>query len=335
VNALVVPTNSSERLADFLAAWAPWPWDLIIVVQDEPELALTIPPGLELEAAARLRAFSWAEIDDTLDDPGLISRNDSAIRSFGFWQAWRAGAEIIFTLDDDCYPTDDDLVAAHRDNLYRTPMWTSPVPGLRVRGLPYRRLGVLPDVQISMGLWRGTPDLDAITTLAGVVDPAVDRVTAAPTRVMSPHQFFPMSGMNLAFRREVTCLMYFAPMGRGQPYGRFDDIWCGILAQRICRHLGYSIVSGRPHVDHRRASDPFRNLVKEAPGIAVNERLWETIGALRLQAGTPVGCMREAGEALAATADDYLVGWGRSIISWCGLFADAPDRSPELDLTQG
>ena len=84
---------------------------------------------------------------------------------------------------------------------------------------------------------------------------------------MSPHQLFPMSGMNLAFRRDVACLMYFAPMGLDQPFARFDDIWCGLLAQRICRHLDYSIVAGRPHVDHRRASDPFRNLVKEAPGV--------------------------------------------------------------------
>ena len=120
MNALVVPTNSRERLADFLSAWAPWPWDLIIVVQDEPELDLTIPDGLEYDAAQRLQGFSWTEIDGMLADPTVISRRDSAVRSFGFWQAWRAGAEIIFTLDDDCYPSGDDLVGRHRDNLYRT-----------------------------------------------------------------------------------------------------------------------------------------------------------------------------------------------------------------------
>jgi hypothetical protein len=332
VNALVVPTNSRERLADFLAAWAPWPWDLIIIVQDEPEVGLTVPAGLEADAAERMQAFSWTEIDRILADPAVISRGDSAIRSFGFWQAWQAGAEIIFTLDDDCYPTADDLVAQHRDNLYRTPLWASSVPGLRVRGLPYRRVGVLADVQISMGLWRGTPDLDAITTLAGVTGHGVDSVTQAETRVMSPHQLFPMSGMNLAFRREVACLMYFAPMGIGQPYGRFDDIWCGILAQRICRHLGYSIVAGRPHVDHRRASDPFRNLVKEAPGIELNERLWETISGLRFDATTPIGCMLEAGRTLTAESDPYLAGWGGRIVEWCGLFDRSEERSSTLGL---
>jgi hypothetical protein len=334
VNALVVPTNSGERLADFLAAWAPWPWDLIIIVQDEPEITVTVPTGLESNAADRLRTFSWNEIDRMLADPTVISRGDSAIRSFGFWQAWQAGAEIIFTLDDDCYPSSDDLVARHRDNLYRTPLWASSVPGLRVRGLPYRHPGVLAEVQVSMGLWRGAPDFDAITTLAGGdgIDRA-DRVAQAEPRVMSPHQLFPMSGMNLAFRRDVACLMYFAPMGIGQPYGRFDDIWCGILAQRICRHLGYSIVVGPPHVDHRRASDPFRNLVREAPGIELNERLWETICRLRFEATTPLGCMLEAGRGLMAEPEPYLGGWGARIVEWCGLFDRSEDRSSPLGVS--
>ena len=330
MNALVIPTNSAERLSAWLQAWAPWPWDVIIVVQDEPELSLSIPDELADEAATRLRAFSWREIDATLPEPAVISRRDSAIRSFGFWQAWLAGAEIIFTVDDDCYPTADDLVAGHRGNLYGTPLWTSSVPGMRVRGLPYRRLGVLHDVQISMGLWTGTPDLDAISTLAGT---GHDGVVSAQTRVMSPHQLFPMSGMNLAFRRDVACLMYFAPMGLGQPFGRFDDIWCGILAQRICRHLGYSIVAGHPYVDHRRASDPFRNLVKEAPGIAANEHLWEALVALRWQADTPLECMREAGAALGGHDDAYVAQWGERIESWCGLFERAPEPVSEYGLT--
>jgi hypothetical protein len=334
LNALVVPSNSRERLARFLEAWAPWPWDLVIVVQDGPELDLEPPAGLEVDAAERLQAFSWAEIDRLLPDPAVISRQDSAIRSFGFWQAWLAGAEIIFTLDDDCYPAEDDLVQTHRENLYHTPVWTTSVPGLRVRGLPYRRAGVLADVQVSMGLWRGTPDLDAVSTLAAPSGSPSEAITHARSRVMPSRQLFPMSGMNLAFRREVACLMYFAPMGRGQPYSRFDDIWCGILVQRICCHLGYSIVVGRPLVDHRRASDPFRNLVKEAPGIEANERMWETVAALRFRATTPRACMVEAGEALAASPEPYVAQWGTAIERWCSLFDLSADEPAELRLAR-
>jgi hypothetical protein len=318
-----VPTNSAERLAAFLTAWDPWPWDRILVVQDAPEVELRIPEPLEQIAAERLVAFSWAEIDELLPDPSIISREDSAIRSFGFLKAWETGAEIIFTLDDDCYPGGDDLVGLHRDNLYRTPRWESSVPGMHVRGLPYGNKGVLPDVHLSMGLWRGSADLDAVTTLAHGRG-ALPSVSDVETRVMPAGRYFPLSGMNLAFRREVACLMYFAPMGRGRPYRRFDDIWCGVVVQRICRHLGYSIVCGRPLVDHRRASDPFVNLVKEAPGLVANERLWETVDAVRLTASEPRECMVELGSALAGAEDEYIAAWGRAIGGWCDLFDPAP-----------
>jgi hypothetical protein len=322
VNALVVPTNSAARLAEFLEAWAPWPWDRIVVVQDAPEVDVRVPDALRAAAAERLEVFSWAEIDARLPDPAIISREDSAIRSFGFWHAWATGAEIIFTLDDDCFPAEEDFVGLHRENLYRTPAWQSSVVGMRVRGLPYRNEGVLRDVQVSMGLWRGCPDIDAITTLAGVQSASI---AGTGTRVMPATQYFPLSGMNLAFRREVACLMYFAPMGRGQPYRRFDDIWCGLVLQRICRHLGYAITCGQPLIDHRRASDPFVNLVKEAPGIVANEHAWEAIDAVELSGRDPRTCMEEMGIGLAASEGEYLAGWGRAITAWCSLFESVDD----------
>jgi hypothetical protein len=66
------------------------------------------------------------------------------------------------------------------------------------------------------------------------------------------------------------------------------------------------------------------NLVKEAPGIAANERLWETIDAVLLTADEPRECMIEMGAALAADDDDYVAAWGAAIGGWCDLFDRVP-----------
>jgi Reversibly glycosylated polypeptide len=320
VNTLVIPTARTEMLLDFCREWAPWPWDEAIVIEDSPQLTIDRDEVARIAGERTVELYSWAEIEAELPAPEIISRRDSAIRAFGFWKAWSRGAESIVTLDDDCHPRGDGFVAAHLANLYATPRWSTTVPGLRVRGLPYRNLGRLP-VAVSVGLWDVNPDLDAVQTLAnGVSDEDVRRAAEAGTRVLPAEQYFPISSMNLAVRREVACLMYYPPMGLGSPYARFDDIWCGLVLQRVCRHLRLPIVCGAPLVDHRRASDPFVNLEKEGPGIGANERAWEAVDAVELTASRPLGAMREAGRGLERAEDKYLARWGRSIGLWCDLF---------------
>lgn len=321
MNTLVIPTARPQMLLEFCREWQPWPWDEVIVIEDAPELTIDRAEIDATAAGAAVHLYSWAEIDRELPEPGIISRRDSAIRAFGFWKAWALGAATILTLDDDCYPLDAGFVEAHLANLHRTPRWSTTVPGLRVRGLPYRNLGHLP-VAASVGLWDGNPDLDAVQTLAnGVTEADVRRAAEAGTRVLAGEQYFPISSMNLAVRREIACLMYYPPMGLGSPFSRFDDIWCGLVLQRACRHLRLPIVCGAPLVDHRRASDPFVNLEKEAGGIGANERVWERVDAIGLSATTPLGVMREIGAALERTSDDeYVAGWGRAVGHWCDLF---------------
>jgi hypothetical protein len=323
VNTLVVPTARPRLLFEFLEQWRPWPWDAVIVVEDGPEITIDEAQLRALADGRRLELFSWAEIEAELSAPWIISKQDSAIRAFGFWKAWQQGADVVFTLDDDCHRMGDGFVEAHLANLAQTPVWQSTVPGLRVRGLPYRNFGTLDNVAVSIGLWVGNPDLDAVQTLANGITPAdVELVSAVSTRVLPSEQYFPISGMNLAFRRDVACLMYYPPMGLNSPYARFDDIWSGLVMQRVCRHLRLPIVCGQPLVDHRRASDPFANLEKESPGLGANERIWELVDAIELGEATPLACMREMGAGLerGADGDEYVGLWGRAILEWCELF---------------
>ena len=307
-------------MAAFLDAWQPWPWDRVIIVEDGPSLETVVDDP-------RVTHVCWQDIDRTLASPSIISRRDSAIRAYGFWLAWTMGATTIFTLDDDCYPVDLEHAAGHLRNLRETPRWCSTVRHMRVRGLPYENGGAMTNVAVSLGLWVGHPDVDAVQSLAHPgrsLDTIMDRGLAS--WVMPADQYFPMCGMNLAFRRDVACLMYFPPMGQGSPFSRFDDIWAGLVVQRICRHLRLAIVCGHPVVEHRRASNPFTNLVKEAPGIRTNEGVWEVIDAVALSGTTPLACMRELGAALEAHAsgDDYVVRWGRAVLDWCALFENDP-----------
>jgi hypothetical protein len=328
MNVLVLPTNRPSRVKEFLNAWHPWPWDRILIVEDGPEASGTVNGD-------QILWHSWRDIDASLAQPDIISRRDSGIRAYGFWRAWVMGADYIFTLDDDCFPVGGDYVRQHLQNLEATPVWHSSVPHLRVRGLPYANAGTLRNVYVSMGLWVGHPDVDAIQLLAHPSpggerrDPVLDR--GLSSRLMPGEQYFPLCGMNLAFRREAACLMYFPPMGLNSPYSRFDDIWAGLVLQRICRHLRYGIVCGQPVVEHRRASDPFTNLVKEAPGIRTNENLWQIIDAVDLLGSDPLTCMREMGAALGGyrRGDEYVRRWGCAILEWCKLF-DAGAAGSEL-----
>lgn len=128
-------------------------------------------------------------------------------------------------------------------------------------------------------------------------------------------------GMNICFKREITPLMYFALMGEGYPYKRFEDIWCGVISKKVCDHLGLLISVGRPFVFHSRASDPFVNLAKEAPGVGANETFWEKVDNIELSGKTPCDCMLEIGEGLKQDDDDYVQKLGEAIIVWAQLFS--------------
>jgi reversibly glycosylated polypeptide/UDP-arabinopyranose mutase len=319
---LVVPTNRPENLKGFLEHWVGCGncWEAIHVVFDmeavKPEL---FPPKKIFDT--QIFCYSWADMQ-----PGHpFSKRDSAVRSFGFYQAYRAGAEYIVTVDDDCMLDSGvpfTFMYHHLTNLNGTPKWASTVPGEHVRGLPFKNKGLM-KCDVSMGLWTDVPDLSAPVQLTRSMEcRPIEIKLPKGARVMPSHQFAPMCGMNLAFTRRATPLMYFAPMGAGQPYARFDDIWCGLVAQRVMAHLGWSWVVGEPFVRHSRASDPIANLVKEAPGIKANEEYWKVIEGIELKSNDPLLAVREAGQFLSESgwSDDYMKKWGRSLTRWCDLF---------------
>lgn len=308
MNVLVVPTIRKDCIDEFLDAWKSMDWK-IIVIEDNPKLTFGIND---------VECYSWQEIDEELGDKSwIISRHDCAIKCFGFWKAYKMGADYIFALDDDVFPIDSNHIEKHIDNLEKTTRWTESVLGYRTRGIPYINKGYLSNVVLSVGLWEGTPDFDAISVLNG----NTDIILPEHNRLIPKGQYFPQCGMNLCFRREITPMMYFPLMGDGQPYHRFDDIWCGIITKKIMDHLDLHVSVGKPFVYHTKASNVFANFSKESPGIVANEQFWETIDNIQLTENSVIGCMHEIGKSLQDSNDHYLIKLGDAIITWASLFS--------------
>ena len=310
--ALVIPSNRPALLTEFLKAWAPVKdWDETIIVFDGPEAPL-------IEAADDCDVCDWSDIDNGLrDDAWIVSRKNAGLRIFGYLKAAEHGAQVIATIDDDCRPIagQQGLMAGHLANFFTTPAWISSDRNLIARGVPYRHQGAISKVMLNVGLWRCVGDYDAPRSLVEGAD--LNHFEPDPlTRVAPRGQFVPISTMSLAFRVEALPLMYLPLMGEGQPYDRFDDIWGGVIAKRVCDHLGWSITIGRPIVNHQRASDPFRNLVKEAAGIQRNETFWQEVDRIALRETSADGCMLEIAAGLVDNSDPHTAKLGKAIERW-------------------
>ncbi|HZS13170.1 MAG TPA: hypothetical protein VFC09_01100 [Candidatus Dormibacteraeota bacterium] len=319
--AIVVPTIRETSLADFLRRWEPEFRGLeVIVVEDNPEPTFDVPDWV--------RHYSWADIDATLGgDAWIIPRRSDCVRSFGYLMAYRSGIDVAITLDDDCYPESEYspsyLSQFHAALAQEWPSdrWWNTLEDVFPRGVPYTVREVKSTVAVHHGLWSNVPDLDARTQMR-MPDyrlPPARGVQRVPTGA-----FFPMCGMNLAFRREFIPAMYFLLMGQSAsgerwPFDRFGDIWAGIFVKKIADHLGFAITSGSPSVHHSRASNVDANLAKETPGYPVNEYLWERVDRVHLTQGSVARCYAELAEKLDMDGE-YWSTLKRAMRTWADLF---------------
>ncbi|MCR9243869.1 MAG: hypothetical protein NXI31_02475 [bacterium] len=324
---IVVPTVRQDCMQRFLDAWEPEfaRSDRIelVVVEDNPE------PSFELSTEARLSHYSWRDIDERFgDDSWIVPRRTDCVRSFGYHDAWTRKPDMIVTLDDDCLPNSASPIGFLDDHWQRLESggnhdaWVSTTSGTIPRGVPYEARERQQRCVINHGLWEHVIDYDAVTQLQQLRNPtAVEPVDQTIPR----GHYYPMCGMNLAWRPEITPALYFLLMGRDHGVDRFGDIWAGLLSKRICDHLGYAINSGSPTVHHARASNVWSNLRKEAPGMERNETMWRLVDETLLTGTTVVDCYRQLAAAIereGRTKDDgYLVKLADAMQRWARRFA--------------
>ena len=119
-------------------------------------------------------------------------------------------------------------------------------------------------VAASMGFWSEIGDYDACGQLVhGATYPMKFRKETIHGR------YFPLCGMNLAFRAGEW------PWCRFLDVDRFDDIWQGWIWQRRAYADGKCFNLGGPMVRHSRQSNVWENLRAEAVNLEENETAWQ------------------------------------------------------------
>jgi len=270
-SALVIATVRDVTL---LEQWGPILDDktTVYVVEDREEKVIRVP-----DMKQKVVHVCHGDIDEDLKrNSWVIPRHTSGIKSYGILLAWRDGHEFIEVLDDDCFPSDSypDWQARHEailssravvgERIFNTAF------GFYPRGFPFGPRERESDVVLNVGGWEQYPDIDAKTELTSGV-PGEWWTTDA---IVPYGYYFPLCGMNIAFRREIAPLMYFGLQGREYDFDRYDDVWMGVFAKAVIDGMGRAVHVGRPLIRHSRASDPRENLKKERPGYPVMEFLY-------------------------------------------------------------
>lgn len=215
--------------------------------------------------------------DISPNDSRLLLQQDTSkegcakTKNKGIRRAIDGGADIVIVLDDDCYPeygqTINSLIEGHVAAL--EPQWVEMFESVTdppSRGTPYFNRTIQMPVAASMGFWSGVGDYDAPGQLVhGAMKPMVFH------RKTIWGRYFPLCGMNLAFRATEWpwCQFINTP--------RFDDIWQGFIWQKKAFADGKCFNLSGPIVRHARQSNVWANLKDEAVNLERNESIWQEI----------------------------------------------------------
>lgn len=203
-------------------------------------------------------------------------------RNIGFIEAWKRGADVVATVDDDNIPYEnwgDNLVVGKNISVTRYEPANTVFDPLSVtnnkimwhRGYPielvYNKneiLGSYIDTitpLIQANLWDGDPDIDAIYRI-----PHRPEVSFDVKDFYSSTKIAPFNSQNTFIHREV--LPYYAVIPH---IGRMDDIWGGYFAQK---QFSNSLVFGEPTVyQARNQQDLSKNLKDEILGYSTTMKL--------------------------------------------------------------
>lgn len=263
--AVIVPTIRPKCFQEFSRAWSSlfkYHAVELIAVNDQEVPSITY----------RGKTITLPDILEEGSRDLIFNFNDG-VRNLGFYYALKylPKCDTLITLDDDTSPLKDvDAIAQHLDILRQKVSTTWMLTASRpMRGFPYEVRNEA-TVAVSHGVWEGIKDYDAPTQLV-----CGNKDVTFVQAIVPKGAYIPVCGMNLAWTRETTDLMYFSPMGKRVGVHRFADIWMGVFAKKALDQNGKALATGYARISHMRRSNVFTNLQQEAKGILWNESFWK------------------------------------------------------------
>ncbi len=231
-------------------------WDLIVVADKGTPQDYQLKHGtfiacgqIEADYKKLLDAIGWNTVD--------LGRN------VGFIEAFRRGADIVATIDDDNIPlanwgknvrvgSDIHITEyGNPDSLLFDPLSITTQGHLWHRGFPLSAVAERPESQqfemvrrrvlVQADLWLGDPDIDAICRM--IHDPLVDDFGVLPA-LFAGGRFSPFNTQNTFLAREALIDFCSLPF-----LGRMDDIWGSYLFEA---NHPRSVVYGPPSVYSQR-----------------------------------------------------------------------------------
>ena len=236
----------------------------------------------------------------------LLGWNTIARRNIALLEALKWGADVIVTIDDDNIPANplyfssfnfwilfNGLEATSASGWFDVGTLLDPISPHR--GFPHTEASppifrpvVDAKIGVAAGICLGDPDISAVTRIANA--PTVHRVSELLRAgiVTDPRVTRTVfNSQNTAFIRELAPCFLMVPQ-----FGRYDDIFASLVAQRVMANLGLYVHFGQPFVwQQRNQHDLLKDLAAEQWGaeniLDIAEALSTTKFPIKIKVGVP------------------------------------------------
>jgi len=287
---------------------------------------------------------------------GFYSRlpfNNESRRNIGYLAALDDECEVLISIDDDNFPTNQDFFGGHRqtgttwfgDLLHEKigyhnlceHLVIEPARQVFPRGFPFRLRGSKNEAETlapagpvrigaTAGLWLLEPDVDATTWLNGKISGTAYHGPA--TAVLEQSTWTPINTQNTSVARDLIPAFLCVPMGWDVPGGkiqRYGDIWGGYFLQALMQGSEYHVAFGHPLVEHRRnPHDYLDDLRGEFWGMILTDWLVALLRQeFRPEGNDMTGRVEQLSEFLKGSAIRKLPKWcPAEVVGFIGWTAD-------------